>query len=339
MAARRTKRTDGRYTVTITQEGKRLFFYGRTQAEARAKADLAKECAKIGAPVRDATRSLSEWMAEWVETCLETSNRARSTKTMHAGYCRVWIEPILGDVSLGKLRPADVTRLMLAMQDAGKADSTRRNCMDTMSAVLDDAVVNGLLAVNRVAKVKRPVIRRDDAQYLTPSDVSRFLAGAEGLRYAAALRLILGTGLRRGEALALRWADVNLVKGELRVHGVTGPVQGSIMISFTKTSDNRRSVSLSPSMVSLLKSHRAAQATERLAAANLWNETDFVFATEMGNPMDPQNLLRATKMAAQKLGLTGVTVHGLRHTYATTVRRRWVRGSADVTHASGGRAE
>ena len=90
------------------------------------------------------------------------------------------------------------------------------------------------------------------------------------------------------------------------------------MVSETKSARSRRTVSLSPSMVRLLARHRAQQSAERLLAGNLWEESGFVFTTELGRPADPRNLLRATTIAAKKRNVRRVGVHTLRHTYATT---------------------
>jgi integrase len=71
-------------------------------------------------------------------------------------------------------------------------------------------------------------------------------------------------------------------------------------------------------VVTLLKTHKAAQNEERLRAGNIWEDSGFVFTTAFGKPAEPPNLLRAVRIACRKAGLTGVTVHTLRHTYATT---------------------
>jgi hypothetical protein len=89
MAKRRTKRNDGGYLVTITVEDeagttRRAYFYGRTQAEAKAKAEAARERVAQGAPVRDASRTLSDRLEEWRRTFLRASDRAESTKRLYA---------------------------------------------------------------------------------------------------------------------------------------------------------------------------------------------------------------------------------------------------------------
>src|SRR4051794_20293705 len=172
MAARRTKRPDGRYTETFRYEGRRYFRYGRTQAEAKAKVHAALERLKAGAPVRDATRTLTQWLAEWQETFLKASDRSGSTKAMYASLCRVWIEPTIGHVRLDRLMPADVTRLMLVMEAQGRAPSTRRSTYAALRAALDDAVRNGLLAENPVSKAKRPHLPHRESRSLTTDEVA-----------------------------------------------------------------------------------------------------------------------------------------------------------------------
>lgn len=320
--ARRTKRSDGRYQVAVRYtdqmgEERRAYFYGRTQAEARAKAEEAEDRIACGAPVRDASRTLGDWLAEWRDTFLRASDRAEATKQLYTGLTRGHVETVIGHVRLDQLKPSDVTRLMLHMEDAGKAASTRRNCYAALRSALDDAVANGLLAANPVTRVKRPRAEHTEAHSLTVPEVSRLLAGATDLRYGVVLRFIVGTGLRRGEALATRWSDVDLDCGELTVRGSLVRRSGSLVVVDTKTVRSRRKVSLSPAMVTVLREHRAGQLRERLLAANLWQDTGFVFTTEFGHPVDPRNMFRTVRLAAAKAGLGEIGVHTLRHTYAT----------------------
>lgn len=318
MAGRIKKRTDGRFVVTMTHQGRRRFFYGKTQAEAKAKADAARDRIKRGDPLRDASRTLADWLGEWVVTNLELSGCAEATKIMHAGYVRTWLVPVLGGVRLDQLNANDVNRLLLRMKSAGKAEATRRNCYTTLRKALDDAVVNGLLAANPAHKVKQPRVRRSEARFLSTAEAEALLKAAEGLRYADVAKFVLGTGLRRGEALALRWADVDLARGQAKVRGSLVRRQGTLIVSTTKTQASRRTIALSRAMVTLLERQRKAQAAERLRAGSLWQDNGLVFTTAFGAPVEPQNLLRTVREAARKAGLEGVKVHSLRHTYATT---------------------
>jgi integrase len=124
--------------------------------------------------------------------------------------------------------------------------------------------------------------------------------------------LLAATGLRRGEALALGWSDVDLTNGLLPVRGTLSQVNGHLVISEPKTERSRRDVPLSPRTVALLRSVKASQAAERLKAASIWVQTGLVFTTESGTAVDPRNALRAISTAAKALGMSGVGLHTLR---------------------------
>jgi integrase len=318
MAARRTKRADGRFVVTFSFEGKRYYGYGQTQTEAKADASDKRKNLEAGAPVRDSSRTLGDWLEEWRTTTLKGSDRSVSTKYLYAGLTKRHVDTSMGGLALKRIRPTDVTALLLTMEEKGLAASTRRNCYAALRWALSDAVDNGLLASNPVLKVKRPKVTSGESLSLGPAQVTTLVTGADGLRYEAALRLILMTGLRRGEALALRWSDIDLTRREARVTGSLVRQNGVLVVSTPKTAGSRRTVSLSLAAVALLKAHKVTQASERLKAGNLWENTGFVFVTEFGQPADPRNLLRAVTIAAKKADLVGVGVHTLRHTYATT---------------------
>ncbi|WP_457208107.1 tyrosine-type recombinase/integrase [Nocardioides sp. P5_C9_2] len=342
----KSKRADGRYQEAVTHDGKRHVFYGKTKAEARDKAADARNRIRSGQPVKDSSRTLGEWLDEWVAKTLKVSNRAESTKIRHEGDVRRWIKPTLGEIPLSKITPSDVAHLMWVMQEAKKAPSTRRNCYDVLSVALDDAMDNGLLAYNpankagrtRGRKAMRPTARAGEARFLRMDEAAGLMTGAAGLRYAEVLRLILRTGLRRGEALALRWEGIDLEAGSARVNGSLTRQNGSLILTGTKTKGSTRTISLDPLAVALLKAQKAAQAAERLKAGNIWQDTQgFVFTTALGAPVEPQNILRTVRIASTKAGIEGVKVHTLRHTYATTALRAGVPlkdVSVNLGHAS-----
>lgn len=169
------------------------------------------------------------------------------------------------------------------------SDSTIRQTYTVLRAGLDGAVRDGLLARNPAAAVKRPGVARREAKHASAVDVTKLLLCAEGLRYRNVLVLIAATGLRRGEALALHWSDVDLEGGSLAVRGTLGRVGGKLVTSEPKTDRSRRTVPIAPPLVAMLRTHRANQAAERLAAGDQWTDSDLVFASEFGTPADPRN--------------------------------------------------
>ena len=171
MATRRTKRADGRYIVNVTVDNpdgtkRRVYFYRRTQAEAKRQADAARERVAQGGPVRDATRSVSDWLTEWRGTFFQASDRASSTKSLCAGLTLRHVEPVIGRTPLGQVRPSDVTRVLLTMEQGGSAASTRRNAYAALRSAFDDAIADGLLALNPVLRVRRPKTWSSEARSL-----------------------------------------------------------------------------------------------------------------------------------------------------------------------------
>ncbi len=298
---------------------KRYVAYGRTRQQVRDKLDTARDRLKVGAPVKDANRSVADWLAHWRATTLAVSDRKESTRALYATLCRKHLEPApFGAITLDRLRPSDVEALVLALRDKGLSDSTIRQVYTIVRAALDGAVRDGLVSRNAAALVKRPGIARREARHLDAAGVAAVLKAAEASRYHTALVLIAATGLRRGEALALRWdADVfNLDEGWLKVRKTIGRVGTELVFSEPKTPRARRTVPLSPAVVTMLRKHRTAQKAERLRMGDQWHDSGLVFTTEFGGPVDPRNLLRVVEAAAATAGVDGVGVHTLRHSVA-----------------------
>lgn len=202
------------------------------------------------------------------------------------------------------------------------ADATIRQIYTVLRGGLDGAVRDGLLAKNPAAAVKRPGVARKEARHVEAIDVTKLLLCAEGLRYRNVLVLIAGTGMRRGEAIALRWSDVDLDTGRASIRTTLGRVDGHLLITEPKTHRSRRMVPLSAPLVAMLRAHRVEQDAERQAAREHWSEHGLVFATESGKPVDPRNVLRTVKIAAQKAGIADVGVHTLGHSAAVA----WLEG-------------
>ena len=296
----------------------RTWVYGKTRKDVAAKLKAAAQRIDNGGPPKDSSKTLGHWLAHWRATTLAASDRKPSTKELYVNLCQKHLESTpFGLITLDKLRPSDVESLVLTLRERKLSDSTIRSIYTVLRAALDGAVRDGLLARNPAAAVTRPGIERKEARHLDPADVARLLAALEGHRYLPAVVLIAFTGLRKGEALALRWADLDLDDGTLRVSATLNRVSRSLVSSEPKTPRSRRVVPLSPDLVSMLKRHRTAQKRERLVAANQWADTGLVFTTEFGTPVDPRNLLRVVQSAAAQIGLEDVDVHTLRHSVAT----------------------
>lgn len=238
---------------------KRHTVYAKTRAECRDKMRKARERIDGGAPARDAAMRLADWLAHWRKTTLAASDRKASTKALYDNVSRRHLEPDpFGAIRLNRLAPSDIEGLVLAMRAQTKparegddepqrralSDSTIRQTYTVLRTALDGAVRDGLLARNPATVVKRPGVARREAEHLDTGAVVAVLKAAESSRYHAALVLIAATGLRRGEALALRWDRVDLDAGVLRVAATIGRVGGQLVVSEPKTARSRRPVPL-----------------------------------------------------------------------------------------------
>lgn len=317
-----------------TGQPKRQAVYGNTRTEVRDKLKAARERVDNGAAVRDSKRTVSDWMVHWRATTLAASDRKASTQELYANLSRRHLEAEgFGSIRLDKLKPSDIEGLVLALRARTKpgkvtnaepipspvralSDATIRQVYTVLRAGLDGAVRDGLLARNPAAAVKRPGVVRRDAKHVEAGDVTKLLVCAEGLRYRSVLTLIAGTGMRRGEALALHWSDVDLEARVLAVRGTLGRVGGQLIITKPKSERSRRTVPLSAPLVAILRAQNSAQAAEREAAGDQWHEHGLVFATDLGTPVDPRNILRTVQIAAQKAGIADIGVHTLRHSAA-----------------------
>jgi integrase len=306
--------------ITYTDERgetRRYAAYGRTRAEVRDKLDTARGRLAAGAPVRDAARAVGDWLSHWRATTLAVSDRKESTRALYATMCSKHLEPPpFGAITLDRLRPSDIEALILALRAKGLSDSTVRQLYTILRAGLDGAVRDGLIARNPATVVTRPGVRRREAAHLDAGEVASFLKAAQESRYYPALALIAATGLRRGEALALRWEDVDLDAGVLRVCSTVMRIGKRLVITEPKSAKARRAVPLSPAVVTLLRKHKTAQKAERLRAANQWTDSGLVFTTALGTVVEPHSLLRAARVAAQAAGVDGAGVHTLRHSVA-----------------------
>jgi integrase len=321
--------SDGLWVGSLTyvdDNGKRkqrVVASGKRRGDVAAKFKQAQQRLAADEPVKDARVTVAGFVDDWIRKALPASGRKPTTVANYSIIARTHLTPPpFGAVTLDRLRPSDVEALLVVKRDAGLSDSTVRLIYTVARAVLDIAVRDGLVRRNVAAAVKRPTIKRQEARYLTPMEVGRLLEAAKGDRLQPLIVLMLGTGLRRGEALALHWRDVDLSAGHVRVRWTLSRVDRALMFDEPKTERSRRFVSMPFPVVETLRRHKASLAAERLAAVawTPWEgHDDLVFATHVGTPTDPRNALRAFEGIAERAGLSGVHLHTLRHSAASAL--------------------
>lgn len=265
-------------------------------------------------------QTLGEWLDRWLQT-MGPKIRESTLRDYRNGLRRV--EARLGAVPLQALRPLDLEELYASLLREGRrsggglAPKTVRNVHIALRRSLADAHRFGLVPRNVATLVKPPVPVRAELSTWTAGEVRRFLDAVADDRLMPAYRLLASTGMRRGEALGLRWSDVDLSEARLVVNRSLTAVDEALVWSPPKTSRSRRSLSLDPETVAILRAHRTRQAEEKLAAGPAWVDQDLVFCNELGRPLHPNRFTRAFAAAVRRSGARPIRLHDLRHTWAT----------------------
>lgn len=166
-----------------------------------------------------------------------------------------------------------------------------------------------------------PSPRPSPVMVWTPEQTGIFLNRAAGHRLYGLYHLIAFRGLRRGEACGLRWADVDLDEGTIRVRWQITQIGGSTEQGRPKSEAGERQVTLDQHTIKQLAAHRARHNQERLAAGGTWNDTGFVFTQEDGTPLAPMAVSEQFLLLAMEAGLPPVRLHDLRHGAATILLR------------------
>jgi integrase len=223
-------------------------------------------------------------------------------------------------VPLASLTPQHLQRLYTEKLAEGLAPATVNHLHAFLPRALEQGHRWGLVA----PLVSAPRISKHKMRTLNPDEVRRLLEALDDDRVRALYVLAVTTGMRLGELLALRWADVNLPDQRVSVRGTLARTEGGLAVTETKTG-RARLVLLTTAAAEALNRRRVAQAVERLRAGNEWADLDFVFMNEFGRPLDPSNIrLRSFRPALKRAGLPRVRFHDLRHTAATLMLGRGV---------------
>ena len=271
--------------------------------------------------VERSTTTVGDYLDEWLEV---VQPRLRPTSWNSYRQAVAHIKGRIGAVPLQSLVPLEVENLykeLLATrgrQGRPLSPKTVRGVHVVLRKALADAERLGLVVRNAAAAAKPPVPSKHEHTTWTAEQLARFLRSLEGERLSAAFVLLATTGMRRGEALGLRWSDVALEAARLSIVQTITTVRDKMVITPPKTARSRRLVSLDPETVAALRDHRRRQNEERLRVGEAWSgDGDFVFTNEIGEPVHPSALSRLFVSSARRAGLPTIRLHDLRHTYAT----------------------
>jgi len=262
---------------------------------------------------------LEEWSATTLAISETTGARRPSTVALHRWAVTKHLAPRFGKAKLARIGKADIDRVVAELLLSGLKPNSVRLIRATLGVALGDAVRAGIIDRNPVDLAERLIVAGsaivDDV--LSADEATRVLAAARGDRLEALGAVLLGTGVRRGEALALRWSDVDLAAGTIRVERTLQRLNGRLTIGPPKTRSSIRTISIPKFVVEALERHAITQGEEQRALGADWADGDLVFTTNIGTPVDPRNCQRWWDRMCKRAGVGKRRPHAARHTTAT----------------------
>ena len=328
-------RWEGRYTAGRNPEtGKPIYknVLGKTQAEVKAKLKAAIEDSANLDMLKAEQYTTGQWMDVWFENCAKIKVRPSSHQT-YRGYIDNHIKPNIGDIPLNKLSSLHLQKLYKKLLTGGRVErieskgqpkglsaKTVRNINQVISSAMDFAKDQKLISSNPTDGCALPKLEHKEMKTLPVEQLTSFLREAKESGVFELYYIELATGLRRGELLGLKWEDIDLTQGSLRVQRQVARINGEIIEAPLKTKNAYRTLPLSADAVGVLQEQRKKSGS-----------SPYVFPSPTGGPISPDSVLHMLHRVLKRAGLAQVRFHDLRHTFATLA----LQNGVDIKTVSG----
>jgi integrase len=308
--------------------GKRKYLSGPTRQ------DVARKLAKVlrdvqqGITPADERQMLGPWLYEYVDG-LEAQKLAHATLVRYRGIIRNYLDPKLGRFRLSQLQPQHVQSYQDDLSRRGFSASSITIHRALLGAALKRALTFGLIPRNVVSLVKPPQgTRESKGRTLSPQEARALLNSVQADRLEALYLLLMTAGLRRGEALGLRWADLELEGpdgAQLHVRQQLQWPNGRPTLVPVKSRKGVRSIPLPSITVRALLDRREAQATEyRVLGESPGPSHGLVFNAEDGSPLHRNTMTKQFHGRVKAAGIGHLRPHDLRHTYGSLLMSQGV---------------
>ncbi|WP_123054503.1 site-specific integrase [Clostridium sp. JN-1] len=325
-----------RCAVTIGRDdsGKliRKQFYGKTKMDTINKKDDYLNKSALGLLPADEKITLQKWFKIWLYEYRINDLRPSSLER----YCGIYNNYILNSpVGLRKLKDLKTSNIQAyynILLKNNKTPGVIKSLNKLLKSVLNQAVKENYIIVNPCNNVILPKItNKREIQIFTVEEEKKFVKSLEIHRNRALFILVLGTGLRQGEVLALRWSDIDFDNNELKVERTFKMVKlinkapgskAELIIQEPKTKNSKRTIPIPSSVITELKKHRLRQLEEKLKAGDAYADNDLVFPNAIGEPTDARNITRSYSRALKRADIPYKNFHAMRHTYATRLFER-----------------
>ncbi|MFE9172002.1 tyrosine-type recombinase/integrase [Streptomyces kebangsaanensis] len=335
-------RWHGRVTVGVKDDGTpdRRHVSRKTRAEVtKVVRELERQRDSTGVRKAGQTWTVQTWLTHWVENIAAPSVGENTIDGYRVAVYHHLI-PGLGSHRLEKLEPEHLERFYRKMQANGSAAGTAHQAHRTVRTALNEAVRRRHLTTNPASIAKAPKIEEEEVEPYTLEEVQRLLLEAGKHRNTARWVIALALGLRQGEALGLKWEDVDFENGVILVrrgrlrprykHGCgdkcgrkPGYCPQKISVrretKDTKTRAGKRPIGVPEELLKLLRRHKEKQDRERALARDLWVEKGYVFTSPTGEPLNPNTDYHRWKDLLKAANVRDGRLHDARHTAATVL--------------------
>ena len=255
---------------------------------------------------------------------------SENSRSSFQGNLDHWIYPALGDLKMPDITAANISALLLDMQAQGKAHATVIKVYTVLNTLFKMAYMSDLIPKNPMDRVERPKPRKDEVQTQEPEAYTVEEMGyilscleKEPLKWQALIRLLVDTGIRRGECCGLQWKDIDFKGNTITITGnLCYTAQKGVYLD-TPKSKKPRTIDVDPDVIALLHQLRLQQASHALST--------FVFTQDDSpEPMHPQSPTGYLKKFAARYGIDNLHPHKLRHSFASIA----ITNGADIASVS-----
>lgn len=315
-------------TIGYDEKGrlKRKSFSGYVKKEVIEKMNEYLYKMNTGQIADNENITLQEWFHTWLFEFRIHDLKPSSFERYESIY-RNYIEgsPI-GKMKLKDLRPANIQSYYNTLLENNMSVSTLHTINKFLKTCLNEAVKQNYIPRNYCNSVKLPKETKTESyEVFTLEEQEKFLKAIQGHKYELAFKLNLGTGLRLGELLALKWTDIDFINNTLNVNksikrvtfiNKEGKRENKIIEQTPKTETSNRTVPIPENIIKELKLYMKKQSKSK-KDNEFYNDNDYIFCDKLGNPLDPKLLPRNFKSVLKKADIRQIKYHSLRHTYAT----------------------
>ena len=318
----------GQITIGRTDKGNLKYknFYGKSKKEVQTKIDEYKRQMLISIPI-EKEMTVANWFYSWLFDYRKQDLKPKSFQRYHGIYKNYISESELGNIKLQDLRTTHLQRYYRSLLNDKVTPTTIKQINTNLKTCLGEAEKQGYIQKNWCKLVTLPKIDNDkEVKVLTKEEQQRFLEAIKGHELEMLFTLALGTGLRIGEILGLKWSDIDFKANELTVNRSIQRVAiyqddeivGYEVIEQTpKTKNSIRTIPVPANIIYKLKAYKKEQIENILLVGEAYNNRNYIFCDKLGNPIEDKKPGRNLKSILKQLDIEPMKFHALRHTYAT----------------------